>query len=502
VTPRDPRSLWHDAEPDDELGAEFFRPGRADAHAAAPCPPPEIAQAFRAGVLPADLQERLARHVEHCVVCATLVDALADQSIGSLTPEENGRILARVRAGSARPHVTGGRKLLWQASAAAAALLVMATGSVLIWQSRSAAPDPAPAQVSPPAAPPAAAPVFRLDKPAFRPPAATEPLRGRQRESQDRSELLRALEPYRASQYAEAIPRLEVFVRRHPRSAEGHFYLGVSRLFLYRDADAVTALEAAERLAKNDMYLLHETAWYLALAYRRLDDVEKAQARLEALCRAGSIRSARACAGIRELTIRHRLSGVVTAADGIPLSGATVGEYVGRMEADYAVGFTTRFSVRTDSDGRYTVSGQLARPAQSVTVRAAKPGYFTAIRVVPVAEEMRADLVLDPWVHISLGEAVTGTMKPGDPYCYYPEEPCRQFALTVPASGTLEVSVASANRTDFDLHVETPGGDVLGPFGHAPLRIAIPAVAASTFQSRILRYGEGPAEFELTTRVR
>jgi hypothetical protein len=289
-----------------------------------------------------------------------------------------------------------------------------------------------------------------------------------------------------------------VFVRRHPQNAAGHFYLGISNLFLYRDADAVTALEAAERLAKNDTYLLHETAWYLALAYRRTGQVEQARARLDALCRSGSTRTARACAGIPEVAIRHRLSGGVTARDGTPLSGAHVGEYVGRM----GVGVTTSFSATTDVGGRYSVSGPPDRAASNMTVRASRAGYFSAFKQIPVSEDMLADFVLDPWVQISVGEVVRATVKADEPACYYPGEPCRRFALTVPASGTLEVSVTSANRPDFDLHVETPTGEVFGALRQAPLHLALPAAAGSTFEIRVLRYGGGSAEFELTTRVR
>jgi len=493
--PRDPRTAWRDAQADDGVGADFFRP-RGDAV----CPPPELVQALRADVLPADLRAHLATHVESCSVCRALGEAL-DESVESLTPEEQERILARVRAVTGRSHESSRRQRWWLASAAAALVAAVGVGSLLLWQSRRETALDAPTVPSSPA-PRAPAPALGVELPAIRLPGVVGlPSRGSP-ETAEREQLIRALEPYRAGQYAEGARRLHAFVRRHPQSAEGQLYLGVGSLLMYRDEDAVTALEAAERLAKTNVYLRHESNWYLALAYRRLGQVEQARDRLDALCRSNHVRAARACAGIRELAIRHRVSGVVTAADGTPLSGVRVGEYVGRMETDYAVGFTTRFSGTTDGNGQYSVSSELIRPARNVAVRASKPGYFSAHKVVTASEDMRADLVLDPWVHISLGEVVKGTLKGDDPLCADPGEPCRRFALTVPASGTLEVSVASANRADFDLHVGTPAGEVFGPFEHAPLRVALPAGAASTFEIRVLRYGTGSAEFELTTRLR
>jgi hypothetical protein len=491
--PPDPRTGWRDAQADDGVGADFFRP-RGDAA----CPPPELVQALRADVLPEDLRAHLAMHVESCAVCRALGQAL-DESVEGLTPEEQARILARVRAGAGGSPEASARHRWWLASAAAVLVAAVGMGAMLVSPfRREAAPEPPTA----PPAPRAPAPVLSVEPSAVRLPSVVGlPSRGSP-ETAEREHLIRALEPYRTRQYAEAARRLNAFVRRYPRSAEGQLYLGVGNLLLYRDEDAVTALEAAARLAKNDVYLLHESDWYLALAYRRRDQVEQARAKLVALCRSNHVRAARACAGIGELAIRHRLTGVVTAADGTPLSGVSVGEYVSRTQADYSVAFTTRFSGATDGNGEYFVSGPLVRPARNVAVRASKPGYFSALKVVTASEHMRVDLVLDPWVHISLGDVVRGTVKADDPHCSDPGEPCRRFALTVPASGTLDVSVASANRADFDLYVETPAGEVFGPFMHAPLRVAIPARAASTFVIRVLRYGTGSAEFELATRLR
>ena len=387
--PRDPRTVWRDVQADDDVGADFFRPS-VDAG----CPPPELVQALRAGVLPADLQAHLASHVESCSVCRALGEAL-DESIESLTPEEQDRILARVRAATGRSRESSRRQRWWLASAAAALVAAVAVGSLVLRQSRpEVALEPPTVPVAAPRAP--TAPVLSVEPPAIRLSSVVGLPRRGSPEAAEREQLIRALEPYRTGQFAEAERRLNAFVRRHTRSAEGHFYLGVGRLLMYRDEDAVTALEAAQGLAKDNVYLLHESEWYLALAYRRLGQVDQARARLSGLCRSNHVRAARACAGIGELAIRRRLSGVVRAADGTPLAGVRVGEYVGRMEAEYGVGFTTRFSGMTDGSGEYSRIGPLVRPAPNLAVRASKPGYFSAIKVLTASDDMRADLVLNP----------------------------------------------------------------------------------------------------------
>jgi TolA-binding protein len=273
--------MWNDAEPEDEAAMGFFRPRSDDARANVACPPPELVQAWHTGVLPPEWQERVAAHVTHCGVCQTLGEALADSDIGSLTPEEHERILGRVHTelGTSKRAIL--RSRWWQWSAAAAGLALVATGAVLVWHARS---TPS---------------VFHLEKAAMLAPASTDLL---WRGATDSGDLTHALEPYRADDFAEAARRLTTLVSRYPQSAAGHFYLGVSELFLGRDADAATALERAEQLAKDHADLAREARWYLALAYRRLGQDARAAGQLDTLCRADGPRAAQACAGLRELS--------------------------------------------------------------------------------------------------------------------------------------------------------------------------------------------------------
>ena len=158
---------WNDLDPDDD-GAQFFR--RGGGGPGAPCPSPELVQAARMGTLPPHVQDRVAAHVERCVVCQALGDALNDPSVGELRPDEQARILERVHAGANASTRIRSANRLWQFAGAAAAVVLLIAGTVLVWQSRRAAPAPTTPQVAAKVPRPAAPSVFQLEKPAIRPP--------------------------------------------------------------------------------------------------------------------------------------------------------------------------------------------------------------------------------------------------------------------------------------------------------------------------------------------
>jgi hypothetical protein len=297
---RDPRTTWNDAEPEDEAAVELFWP--SSDRAAAACPPPELVQASQTGVLPPTLQHRLAAHVEHCVVCKALVDALDDASVGSLTAEEQERILDRVRSEIGRPTRGFVWSRLWQLSAAAACVVLVAAGSMFVWQSRRGPTAPA---ASPPGVNvqlPNPSSVFQLEKPLMGARNRVDLVWRGSPQPEEAADVARALEPYDANDFVEATRRLRAIISRYPQSAAGHFYLGVSDLFLDQNADGAIALENAERLAEDKAELAREAKWYLALAYRRMGQTARAVSQLDALCRAASPRAAQACAGLRELS--------------------------------------------------------------------------------------------------------------------------------------------------------------------------------------------------------
>ena len=372
----------------------------------------------------------------------------------------------------------------------------------MLWQLRSGQVQPGP-QDSPVEALPPAVSVFRIEKPGMNPAGQVEVWAPGSANEDERAGLLHALQAYRTNDFAEVARRLTALVGRHPESAAAYYHLGVSHLFLGQDAEAARALEAAERLS-TDEDLRREASWHLALVYRRTGRAPLAEDRLKAQCRDRTGAGwERACAGVRELAVRHRLFGVVTDAGGRPLSGAVAGEYVVRFRHEIIVGSPTTFSTITGPDGSYSLSGLLYSPARQVLVRAAMPGYFTAIRVVPFASEMRVDLTLDPWEYISLGAPVRGTLDDRDASCGDPTERCERFALRIPRDGILEVAVGTTRREDVDLHLEAPDGDVFGPHIKAPLRLVLPASANATYQIRVVRYAtDGPRDFTLTTALR
>lgn len=302
------RTFWTDAEPDERAFAEWLRPGPGGGLAANPsgtpeCPPPDLLRASKAGVLPGALEADVAGHVERCLACQALVEALDDPSVGDITTDERARILSRIRSGvqPATPRRRGA--WMWRPlpllTAAAAAVVIV--GMALLWQVSGPVVE-GPQRTRPRGTGVPA--VFRLEKAEIRQPA-TDVLRWRGVEGEVRGELddlTRALDPYRRDDYAEAASRLADVTRQYPDSAAGHFYLGVSLLFLDRPADAVAALQSAERLVPPEPGLASDVAWYLALAYQRAGQRERAAATLTRLCEGTSDRSARACEGLTELS--------------------------------------------------------------------------------------------------------------------------------------------------------------------------------------------------------
>jgi TolA-binding protein len=217
------------------------------------CPNPALVQAAQAGVLPEELRDRLNQHVARCAACASLASDLFTLDEAPLEAGEQQRIWGRIRSGiaaeelsrrAAASHSAWWRALLRPmpvAVAAAAALLVL-IGVRSVQHLRQPAATVSQARRPDAAAPPAAA--LRLEKPAVMlPPAAVLVWRG----SPDagiaaRQQLQDALAPYQADEYGEAAARLEALAKKYPSMAEAQFYLGVCRLFLDRNGDAVTSL--------------------------------------------------------------------------------------------------------------------------------------------------------------------------------------------------------------------------------------------------------------------
>ncbi|MDZ7400337.1 MAG: zf-HC2 domain-containing protein [candidate division KSB1 bacterium] len=83
---------------------------------------------------------------------------------------------------------------------------------------------------------------------------------------------------YQEKNYQLAIQKLDSFVRRKTDDPFGHFYLGVSHLMQNDFKNGVRYLEIAADLSQeqNNQLLLEKSNWYLANAYLKINEAEKA----------------------------------------------------------------------------------------------------------------------------------------------------------------------------------------------------------------------------------
>ncbi len=292
------REKWTDLEPrEEEFLKDWGAPVSTMRARHAHCPSPQLLLAAQSEALPGEIKAGLADHLASCDLCRALARDLADEELSNPTTQEKARISKRV-LGESR---AGRRQAIWNwlwrpaPVAAVAVVAVLAVLSVYVgWESRR--PGPGPVASQPPT-------VLRLDKAAVKLPAtAVLVWRGDAQERQQRylAELTRALEPYRADDFAEALRRLEVLERNYPRAAEAHFYAGVCQLFLGFNSDAVRSFENARGLAEEP--LAPDVAWYLSLAYQRAGQTQQAMQGLQDLCQGKSEYRERACAGLKELS--------------------------------------------------------------------------------------------------------------------------------------------------------------------------------------------------------
>ena len=454
------------------------------------CPPIDLIQASRAGTLPAHLQERIQAHVAQCAICAALGEALEDESISNPTREERERIELRLRAGISRDTQEALQRRRWRWSAAAAVLAIATVGALMVWPIDDGLSASRPS-------------VFGIDKEELLSLVPSGQPRFGPADAGERADLAEALAPYASGDFDEAARRLRALVNVRPTSGPAHFYLGVTRMHAGRDLRAAPSLEFAQRAARVEApHFLHSANWYLAMVFVRVGQLDRARPMLKALCDSQGDTAGRACEGLQELRTSIRFSGIVSGPDGEPLAGVTVGQHLLRSEDIYLVTEPTRLTTTTDRSGRYAVVGLPLSLASSAIIRAAKPGYFTRTAGVPILRESQADFRLARWVQIPVGTVVRGTVTPDEMPSGNPRERCDEYALTVPANGTIEVSVDAPDREMMDLYVETPAGDVYGPQDGDRMRLVLPAGAGSTFQIRILNFSEQPQPYALTTRLR
>jgi hypothetical protein len=272
---------------------------------AGPCPHPDLLMAAVSDVQ-CGSKDQVLQHLNGCFVCRELARDLSEYEFAGVTREEDRRIRARWETEGSLRRLSK----LWAwpplaigaAVAAALAIALFLTlpqttppGSVESTQNKndSIAPPPAPPQKT--------RTVFVLSKAAIKVPA-TAVLNFRSGAEDGRAflnELAAALEPYRNDDYPEAARRLEPLSTKYRESAEVHYYLGVSRLFINRNDEALASLETARRLA--DETLRDDVSWYLALALDRAGRAADARREVDGLCSHLGNYQKTACAALEEL---------------------------------------------------------------------------------------------------------------------------------------------------------------------------------------------------------
>lgn len=83
---------------------------------------------------------------------------------------------------------------------------------------------------------------------------------------------------YQEKNYEQAIPKLNIYIKRKKHDAYGHFYLGVSLLLTDQAKKGIKHLKAATELCEKQGkdILLEKCHWYLGNAYLKNSDVDKA----------------------------------------------------------------------------------------------------------------------------------------------------------------------------------------------------------------------------------
>jgi hypothetical protein len=260
------------------------------------CPAPELLSPAMEGTLPEPLRGRVLAHVENCGVCRTLADAQASPECTEPTPEESERIRARL--------ARGGRSRSWWGPLAAAAVMTISLGGGWLSQfDRHESVMPAPPG-APVAAPRQDVTTFTLDlqKPALELPPGALIVRSAGSDSYVPA-LSAALEPFRRSDYPQAIERLSALQRTHASEPFVNYYLGVSYLLAGRAADALASLERARTDGTADTWLRLDASWYLAVALERAGRRDAAVVVLTEICGADGARRQQACGALGTLLV-------------------------------------------------------------------------------------------------------------------------------------------------------------------------------------------------------
>jgi len=201
-------------------------------------------------------------------------------------------------------------------------------------------------------------------------------------------------------------------------------------------------------------------------------------------------------------TSRYTLSGIVRAA-GAPAAGATVA-LLTFESGDLIV------STATDGNGAYRLPEvQNVSPFSGALVSVSRPEYFTETKYIPMNQDQKFDFELERAETISAGEVIHSAVGVAARcaslgYGGGGGSICRRFVLTVPAAGTLEITVSSTPASPFDGTVLKPDGSI-GAYAAtslSPLRLAHQVTAGRTYQIDVVHISPATRDFVLNTTMR
>lgn len=194
----------------------------------------------------------------------------------------------------------------------------------------------------------------------------------------------------------------------------------------------------------------------------------------------------------------YPLSGVVRVA-GVPTSGATVALLADRQIIA---------SVVTDRSGAYGFPDVSNFSFSGALVAASMPRYFTDTKYILMMGPRQLDFDLVEAAQIPFGQLVTSPV--GDARCAslgyggMDGALCRRLAVTVPASGTLVVTLSATPGGPFDVSILTPLGAIAAYRSSPILSIELTASvdAGLTYQVDVVAVSSSIREFELSTTLR
>ena len=161
----------------------------------------------------------------------------------------------------------------------------------------------------------------------------------------------------------------------------------------------------------------------------------------------------------------------------------------------------------TDESGSYRFPTVANVSFSGALVSVSRSEYFTDTKYILMSENRELNFDLEPAEYISVGQVIksqTGNARCASfGYGGMGGAACRRFALTVPASGTLEVGVFTAPVQPFDPSVLRPDGTiaVYNSSSSSPVRVSLPVAAGLTYQVDAVHASPAARAFELMTAL-